>query len=43
MSYFTICPLLLSTQHYFTSNIGDFNFDELEDNIVEDYMIFDFC
>jgi hypothetical protein len=37
--YFTICSLLISTQHYFTSNMGVFNFDESGDNIVEDYTV----
>lgn len=36
-SYFIISWLLISTQHYFTSHLGDFNSDEPGDNIVEDY------
>ena len=38
-SYFTISRLLISTQHYFNSHLGDFNFDESGDNIVEDYNL----
>jgi hypothetical protein len=36
--YFTISRLLISTQHYFTSHLGDFNFDEPGDYIVVDYI-----
>jgi len=36
--YFTISRLLISTQHYFTSHLGDFNFDEPGDYIAVDYI-----